>query len=372
MIQVIMKPELYKFSTCKEFAEGFALGAEDLVLTNKYIYEPYFGQLGLEVKTIFQEEFGMGEPTDVMCEEIMKVAAATGCKRILAIGGGTVIDIAKALSVANDSANMDELYGVMPNLTKKYELVIIPTTCGTGSEVTNIAVFNRTRMGTKMGLVGPAMYADKAVLIPELLYSLPFGVFATSSIDALVHAVESTLSPKATAYTKMFGYKAIEMIIRGYQKIVADGKDALKPLLDDFLVASNFAGIAFGTAGCGAVHAMAYPLGGQYHVAHGESNYAIFTGVMKNYMQLRQDGEIGNLNKFLADLLACDVPNVYEELETLLNNVLPKKALHEYGVTKKDLPEFADSVMKNQGRLLANAFVEMNYNLVLKIYNELY
>lgn len=107
-------------------------------------------------------------------------------------------------------------------------------------------------------------------------------------------------------------------------------------------------------------------------MAHGESNYAIFTGVMKNYMQLRQDGEIGNLNKFLADLLACDVPNVYEELETLLNNVLPKKALHEYGVTKKDLPEFADSVMKNQGRLLANAFVEMNYNLVLKIYNELY
>lgn len=371
MIQVIMKPELHKFSTCKEFAESFTLGAEDLVLTNKYIYEPYFGELGLKVHTIFQEEYGVGEPTDVMAEEIMRDVSKTGCKRIIAIGGGTVIDIAKAVAVATEEASMDALYSVMPNLTKRYELVIIPTTCGTGSEVTNIAVFNRTRMGTKMGLVGPAMYADQAVLIPELLYSLPFGVFATSSIDALVHAMESVLSPKATAYTKLFGYKAIEMIVRGYQKIVAEGRDVLKPLLDDFLVASNYAGLAFGTAGCGAVHAMAYPLGGKYHVAHGESNYAILCGVMKNYMELRQDGELAVLNKFLADLLDCEIANVYTELETLLNNVLPRKALREYGVTEEDLPEFADSVIKNQQRLLANAFVEMTYDLVLKIYSEL-
>ena len=207
MVQVIMKPEIFKYATCKEFAEGFALGAEDLVLTNKFIFEPYFGPLGLKVHTIFQEEYGMGEPTDVMCESIMQDAAKTGCKRIIAIGGGTVIDIAKALAVATEDASMDSLYSVMPALTRKYELVIIPTTCGTGSEVTNIAVFNRTRMGTKMGLVGEAMYADKAVLIPELLSGLPFGVFATSSIDALVHAVESCLSPNATSYTKLFGYR---------------------------------------------------------------------------------------------------------------------------------------------------------------------
>lgn len=372
MIQVIMKTELHRFSTCKEFAEDFALGADDLVLTNRYIYSPYFDQLNLQVHTIFQEEYGTGEPTDVMCEHIMRDAAKTNCKRIIAIGGGTVIDIAKALAVANESASMDELYGVMPNLHKRYELVIIPTTCGTGSEVTNIAVFNRTRMGTKMGLVGPAMYADKAVLIPELLYSLPFPVFATSSIDALVHAVESVLSPKATPYTKLFGYRAIEMLICNYQKIAAEGHDALKPLLDDFLVASNYAGIAFGTAGCGAVHAMAYPLGGKYHVAHGESNYANFTGVMKNYMELRQDGEIGALNRFLADLLHCDTSDVYTEVETLLNHILPKKALREYGVTPEDLPEFAASVIKNQQRLLSNAFVEMTYDLVLKVYKELY
>ena len=171
MVQVIMKPEIFKYATCKEFAEGFALGAEDLVLTNKFIFEPYFGPLGLKVHTIFQEEYGMGEPTDVMCESIMQDAAKTGCKRIIAIGGGTVIDIAKALAVATEDASMDSLYSVMPALTRKYELVIIPTTCGTGSEVTNIAVFNRTRMGTKMGLVGEAMYADMPE-VPDSVYPL--------------------------------------------------------------------------------------------------------------------------------------------------------------------------------------------------------
>ena len=364
MVQVIMKPEIFKYATCKEFAEGFALGAEDLVLTNKFIFEPYFGPLGLKVHTIFQEEYGMGEPTDVMCESIMQDAAKTGCKRIIAIGGGTVIDIAKALAVATEDASMDSLYSVMPALTRKYELVIIPTTCGTGSEVTNIAVFNRTRMGTKMGLVGEAMYADKAVLIPELLSGLPFGVFATSSIDALVHAVESCLSPNATSYTKLFGYKAIEMIVSGYKKIVTNGRGARLALLDDFLVASNYAGIAFGTAGCGTVHAMAYPLGGQYHVAHGESNYAIFTGVMKKYMSIKSDGEIAVMNKYLANLLDCQTTDVYEKLEELLNQLLPKKSLHEYGVKPEEIRLFAESVMENQQRLLKNSFVPMTTELV--------
>lgn len=84
----------------------------------------------------------------------------------------------------------------------------------------------------------------------RLNWGLPFPVFAASSIDALVHAVESALSPKATPYTRLFSYKAIEMILRGYQQIVKNGREARVPLLPEFLTASNFAGIAFGTAGC--------------------------------------------------------------------------------------------------------------------------
>ena len=371
MVSILFKPTLHQFATCREFVEDFKLSSQDLILTNQYIYQPYFGQMGLGCQILFQEQYGAGEPSDVMVDAILAAAAKTDCKRIVAIGGGTVIDIAKVLAVAG-SEGVDALYDKAPDLEKKRELVIVPTTCGTGSEVTNISIMARTRMGTKLGLVSPAMYADQAVLIPELLEGLPFGVFATSSIDALVHAVESSLSPKATPYTKLFGYKAIEMLIRGYQRIAMDGQESRIGLLEDFLLASNYAGLAFGTAGCAAVHATSYPLGGKYHVPHGESNYAMFTGVLKNYMELRQDGEIAVLNRYLADLLGCGVPVVYDKLEELLNQILPKKPLHAYGMTREDIDEFAHSVITSQGRLMANNFVPLDEERVRKIYRELY
>ena len=99
MKEIIWKPELHRFSSCKEFVEEFRLGASDLILTNEYIYQPYFGAMNLECAVLYQEQYGMGEPTDVMAEAILRDAAATGCSRVVAIGGGTVIDIAKVLAV---------------------------------------------------------------------------------------------------------------------------------------------------------------------------------------------------------------------------------------------------------------------------------
>lgn len=370
MIEIIFQPTLHSFASCKEFAGEFRITEKDLILTNEYIYTPFFAPLGLKAHTIFQEKYGAGEPTDVMTDAILADAEKTGCTRVIAIGGGTVIDIAKILAVS-EGKGVDDLYDRAPNLTKHRELVIIPTTCGTGSEVTNISVLARTRLGTKLGLVSPSMYADHAALIPELLTTLPFRFFATSSIDALVHAVESGLSPKATPFTKLFGYRAIEMILKGYQKIAAEGEEARIPLLGDFLLASTYAGLAFGTAGCAAVHACSYPLSGKYHVAHGESNYAMFTGVMKNYMELKTDGEIAVMNGRLAGLLGCGTDVVYEKLEELLNRILPKKALREYGVTEDDCAAFAHSVMTEQTRLMNNNFVPLDEARVLKIYKEL-
>lgn len=371
MRELAVRPILHSFKSCKEFVDEFKPGKDDLILTNEYIYKPYFGAMNLESQLIFQEQFGTGEPSDVMVDQILDIAAKSSCKRVIAIGGGTIIDIAKVMAVS-DGENVDALYEKMANLTCKRELVIVPTTCGTGSEVTNLSIINRTRMGTKMGLVSEAMYPQHAVLIPELLESLPFYVFATSSIDALVHAVESALSPKATRTTRMFGDKAIEMIISGYQKIAANGQEALKPLLGDFLLASTYAGIAFGTAGVGAVHALSYPLGGAYHIPHGEVNYEVFTGVLKNYMEIKRDGAIAEVNAQLSRLLGCSENEVYDRLEALLNTILVKKPLRDYGVTQEDLTTFADSVMATQGRLLANNFVPLDRDRILKIYKELY
>ena len=370
MQELMIKPTIHRIATAREFVEEFKIGAGDLVITNEYIYKPFFGELNLACDVIFQEKYGAGEPSDDMAEAIYADIQSEP-KRIIAIGGGTVIDISKLFALKEVSPILD-LYDGKITPVKNKELVLVPTTCGTGSEVTNIAILALNSRGTKKGLASDQMYADSAVLVPELLKSLPFAVFATSSIDALVHAVESSLSPKGNETTRMFGYKAIDMILHGYKEIEAHGPEARIPLLEQFLVASNYAGIAFGNAGCAAVHALSYPLGAAYHVAHGESNYAMFTGVMNNYMEIKQDGEIAKLNQFIADILECQVADVYEELEKLLNLLIQKKPLHEYGMKEEEIVAFTDSVIENQQRLLKNNFVFLDRDRILKIYRELY
>ncbi len=370
MGKFMVKPEVLTYDTCKQFAEDFQIGEGDLIITNEYIYNPNFKSLNLKCATLFQEKYGMGEPSDEMVEAMYK-DMPKDVKRIIAVGGGTIIDISKLFALKQTSPILDLFDGKIP-VAKGKQLILVPTTCGTGSEVTNVAVLALISRNTKKGLAVDEMYGDQAVLIPELLKSLPFKVFATSSIDALIHAVESALSPKANETTRMFSYKAIEKILQGYLAIKDQGPDARIPLMGDFLLASNYAGIAFGNAGCAAVHALSYPLGAKYHVAHGESNYAMFTGVMRSYMEVKTDGEIAVMNKFIADIIGCDSNNVYAELENLLNIILPKKALHEYGVTKQDVREFTDSVMVNQGRLMANNFVVLDADRVYDIYQKLF
>ena len=345
---------IHSFATVEEFAESFQLGPKDLLVSIEAIYSRFLEPYANGANVILVDKYGAQEPTDVMIDEFIKDASAFDYDRIVAVGGGAVMDMSKVVAVAG-GASIDEVIDHLPDFKRKVRLVLVPTTCGTGSEVTEIAAVNRTRLGCKAGIAGPEMFADDAVLIPELLYGLPDHVFATSSLDALVHAVESTLSPNATPYTRMFGYEAMTMIVGGYKAVVEAGpagsperRAKRNELMGDFLIASDYAGISFDTGGCAAVHALSYQLGGKYHVPHGESNYAMFTGVLLNYMEIKSDGEIAKVNRHLAGILGCDVADVYDELETLINQLLPKKALHEYGVAKEDLPEFADRVMTTQ------------------------
>jgi 4-hydroxybutyrate dehydrogenase len=370
MNELFVRPTLQTYKTCKEFAADYKIGKDDLVISNEYIYNPYFGSLHLECQVVFQEKYGMGEPTDEMLEALYRDLDKS-YKRVIAIGGGTIIDISKVLALKNVSP-LESLYDDAALIKKDKALVIVPTTCGTGSEVTNISIFALLKKGTKKGLVSDAMYADFAVLVPELLEKLPVKVFAASSIDALIHAVESSLSPKATPTTKMFGYKAIDMILSGYKVIAQKGLDARGPLMADFLLASTYAGIAFGNAGVAAVHALSYPLGAAHHVPHGESNYAMFAGVMNNYMEIKQDGEIAALNNYIAGILGCDAGKVYAELEKLLGCIMERKPLSAYGMTEAEIQSFTDSVIANQQRLLVNNFVSLDRDRIAKIYTEMY
>ncbi|NLK64780.1 MAG: 4-hydroxybutyrate dehydrogenase [Tissierellia bacterium] len=370
MKELVVMPTIYKYLSSKDFAKDFKLGKDDLVIVSEKTYKQYFEHLNLECNVIYKRQYGSGEPSDDMVEAIYK-DIKNDFNRVVAIGGGGVLDIAKLLAL-KDVTPVTDLFDGKIKVKKEKNLILVPTTCGTGSEVTNISILALKDRGTKKGLASDEMFADSAVLIPELLNDLPFNVFATSSIDALIHAVESNLSPKSSFTTKLFGYKAIEIILEGYKKITAEGIEARIPLLEDFLIASTYAGIAFGNAGCAAVHALSYPLGATYHVPHGESNYLMFTEVMKNYMEIRADGEIAVLNRFIADILNCEIVYVYEELEKLLNNIIPKKKLREYGMTETKIMEFTESVLANQGRLLANNYVELDKNRIYKIYRELY
>lgn len=371
MKELILKTELYTFETCSEFIRSFSLGGGDLIFTIRPIYEKYFKRDAPGARVLFWEDFGSGEPTDEMTDAVIKAASAEEYKRLIAVGGGSIVDIAKA-AAASGGRSVDELYADPASIKRPCGFIIIPTTCGTGSEVTNISIINRTRIGTKMGLVSDALFADQAVLIPELLAGLPYEVFASSSIDALVHAVESALSPKATGFSKLLSYSAAEMIIKNYLEMSEKGRGARIPLLGSFLAASNYAGIAFGTAGCAAVHALSYPLGGKYHIPHGESNYAVFTGVMKNYLELSSGGEMSRMMEFISSLLSCGKSETWDRLESLLDGVLPRKPLRAYGVSEEDIPAFSRAVMETQQRLMQNNFVPLDEARVMKIYRELY
>jgi 4-hydroxybutyrate dehydrogenase len=367
-------PKIFYFDTFKEFNEEFKLGKGDILVTNEWMYTPYVAPLGIDIPVIYQEKYGMGEPTDEMMDAMKVDMDKYEYDRIIAFGGGTIVDICKVLACEIPDKAAD-LYTGKVEAKRIKELVLVPTTCGTGSEVTNVAVASIPSMNLKKGIATEETYADAAVLIPESLAGLPDKVFATSSVDALIHAVESFLSPKASPFTDLFGAKAIEMIMKGYAKIIERGgnsKENRADLLKDFAIASNYAGIAFGNAGCGAVHALSYAHGGAFHIPHGEANFICFTEVFKMYMRKQPTGKIEVLNKMLADVMGCDTANVYEELDAFLGKILDKKPLKEYGMTEDQVAPFAKSTVDNQQRLLGNNYVPLTEEEIAEIFQNLY
>lgn len=367
MRQFKIAPKVTLLDTCEEFIGVYDINENDLIFTIEDIWSAYFKGVPAG-DVIFIEKYGIGEPTDEMIEAVYSDIKKP-YNRVIAIGGGTVLDCAKLFALKQPSPVSDLFDRKIPAVKDK-TLLLVPTTCGTGSEVTNISILEFKKRHTKFGLADDALYADEAVIVPGLLYKLPFKVFAASSIDALVHSTESYLSPKATEISKMFSVRAMKIILGGYKKIACGGE--LKALLPDFCLASTMAGIAFSNAGCAAVHAMSYPLGAKFHIPHGESNYAMFTGVFKKYMEINPGGAISELNKITADILGCETERAYNALEELLDGaILKKKTLHEYGMTRDMIGEFADSVIANQQRLMANNYVYLDKDALIDIYTKL-
>ena len=184
------KTVINKCETAKEFAEAYQIGKGDFILASKSTYDAYFTPLGLDAHVEYKSEYGKGEPTDVMIDALIADYKASGCDRIIAIGGGGVIDMAKIL-VLEGEHTAEQVYRRQVPLKKAHTLIAVPTTCGAGSEVSNVSIAELTSIHSKMGLADDSIFADEAVLVPELLTKLPYSFFATSAIDAFIHAIES-------------------------------------------------------------------------------------------------------------------------------------------------------------------------------------
>lgn len=375
MREILMKPLLHKFNTFREFADEFRLGERDLVLTNEFIYTPFMKECGLQCKFVFQEKFGAGEPSEEMITDIFAAIDPKGYDRVIAIGGGAIMDIGKLLSLKR-TGSVHDLFFKLADVIPEKDLIALPTTCGTGSEVTNISVaIVRDENGktTKLGLVSDLIIPGTVCLIPEFLKTLPFAPFASSAIDALIHAVESYLSPtRATMTSELFGVKAMELILEGFRRIGEKGPEARFEYLDEFLTAACYAGLAFLQAGCATVHAMSFPLGGTYHVPHGEANYALFGKVLEKYDAIRPDGKIAEFKKTIARILGGGETDAIANLAALEEKILHLKPLSEYGFKEEDIETFADSVLKNQQRLVINSYVPLTKDLIMEIYRETY
>jgi 4-hydroxybutyrate dehydrogenase len=365
IMEFSIKPVIAVYESLKAFIDQKELNRKDLIITNEYVLVPQLNGMPLPCDVLYQEKYGQGEPSDEMIDAMLNEMKGKEYQRVIAIGGGTVIDISK-LFVFGGGLNTEELFSQGAGLKKERELIIIPTTCGTGSEVTNISIVEFKKKQTKIGLAVPQLYADEAALIPPMLATLPYEVFAASSIDALVHAMESYVSPKATVFSRMFGRTAIEKILNGFLKMKARGEQKLPDDMEDFLLASTMAGAAFGNAGCAAVHALSYPIGGNYHVPHGKANYIVFEGVFKMYKELGAD--IKAVEDVLAEVLKCDPENVWSQLFELLSFILTRQELKEFGTDEEKCAEMAASVIANQQRLLGNNPIQLTQDQIKTIY----
>ena len=361
-----LKTAIKTLDSFADFVSTYNIGEKDCILTNEYVLMPHLKGEQPPCFTVFQEKYGMGEPNDDMIDGIINEIGDREIDRIIAIGGGTILDIAKLL-VFGKGYSCEELFTRGKDLPKVRSLIAVPTTCGTGSEVTGIAIAEIRSLHTKLGLATPQLFPDEAVLIPELLATLPYGVFATSSIDALIHAIEAYVSINANPYTDAFACEAIKRIIPAYRRVVESGRDkaVIAEYMEDFLMASNMAGIAFGNAGCGAVHALSYPIGANFHVPHGKANYLVFVACFRMYKE--KGADLTDIEAILAELLGAE-GDVWAELEKLLDGILERAPLDEFGMTAQHLAVFPDAVLKNQQRLLKNMPVQLSEEDIRSIY----
>ncbi|MCM3585934.1 iron-containing alcohol dehydrogenase [Mesobacillus maritimus] len=310
------------------------------------------------------------EPEIHLVEDCKVMFLAGNHDGLIAVGGGSAIDIAKAVSAyATFDGKIEDLFGTDLVPAKGAPIIAIPTTAGTGSEVTNISILSDTEAQLKKGIVSDYLLPDVAIVAPEMTVTMPKSVTAASGIDALVHAIEAYISVYASPITDSLALGAMKMIGKYLPKAYADPNHI--EAREQMATASLMAGMAFGNAGVGAVHALAYPLGGRYHIPHGVSNALLLPYVMEwNKIACREKFRdiaeaLGAKTVGLSDVEATNV--AVATMQNLCQTVNIPKGLHHFQIPQEDIRSMAEDaaqitrLLKNNPRVLSVDEIEQIY-----------
>ncbi|WP_457574985.1 iron-containing alcohol dehydrogenase [Desulfolithobacter sp.] len=284
------------------------------------------------------------EPGLRLADRGTEIASKHNCDCVIGVGGGSAMDVAKAIAILLTNGGRAVDYLGLGKIEKSgVPKIMVPTSAGTGAEVTFTAVFINEETGSKGGMNGDPLYPEAAILDPELTLSLPAHVTAATGIDALTHALEAYTSVQAHPVSEMYSLQAIELIAANLRAAYADGRNI--EARSNMLLASLLGGKALAMAGVGLVHAMAYPLGGMFGIPHGLANAVLLPYVTEFNL-------IGNLEKhaLLAEMLGGDTNNMslrdaahvlVEEMHQLNSDLAIPASLSELGIPDDRIEEMA-------------------------------
>ncbi len=308
----------------------------------------------------------VADPPEAVVLAAVEAGRAAGADLVVGLGGGSPMDTAKIVACALVSDQpLSAMYGVGAVTGGRAPLVLVPTTSGTGSEVTNIAIVT-TGETTKMGVVAPQLYADFAFLDADLTLGLPPHVTAATGIDAMVHALEAyTTKLKKNPISDALAVEALSLLSLHLETAVKDG--ANREARAACQLGAMLAGQAFSNAPCAGVHALAYPIGGIFHIPHGLSNTLVLPHVLRFTAPVA-----GDLYGELAPVIGASDETAdafIERLEEIADACGVERRLRDVGISHNELPRMAQDAML-QTRLLQNNRREIDEAAALRIYEE--
>ena len=286
-------------------------------------------------------------PTNEVVEEAAEIAQRENIDVFVAVGGGSSIDLTKAVNILMTNPGPIGQYGGI-GLVKEpvLPLIAIPTTAGTSSEITNVVALTDTKAVCKYVIIDNKIVADKVIADPEFTKTMPAGVTAATGMDAITHAVESYISNMSTALTEYHSIKALQIFHEYLPKAVADGSDM--EARSTMMLGCLIAGFGFSNANLGLVHGIAHTLSAHFHLAHGVANATVLPYVMEYNADSCPEKMVD-----LAKAIDLPVSGDLEKDKYLLSKELLKmtktvgiKTLSELGVEEKDFEMIAEDVLK--------------------------